>query len=162
MLKELREQTGAGIMACRNALEEAEADMEKALQILKDQSLFIVEKKKERATSQGLVEAYVHPGGRIGAMVELNCETDFVARTDEFKELAHNIAMQIAAMNPGYISSNDIPEGEDMDIQAVCLLNQAYIRDPGLTIQDIINEAVAKTGENIKISRITRYELGME
>ncbi|MFC2069825.1 elongation factor Ts [Chloroflexota bacterium] len=159
-LKELREQTGAGIMACRNALVEAEIDMEKALQIIKDQSLFIVEKKKERATSQGLVEAYVHPGGRIGAMIELNCETDFVARTGEFKELAHNLAMQIAAMTPVYISAEDIPEGEDLDTQTVCLLHQSYIRDPNLIIQDIVNETVAKVGENIKISRFARFELG--
>ncbi|MFC1921008.1 elongation factor Ts [Chloroflexota bacterium] len=161
-LKELREQTGAGIMACRNALIEAEVDMEKALQIIKEQSLFIVEKRKERATSQGLVESYVHPGGRIGAMVELNCETDFVARTDEFKELAHNLAMQIAAMTPEYISAEDIAEVEDLDTQAVCLLHQAYIRDPNLTIQDLINEAVAKVGENIRISRFARFELGDE
>ncbi len=161
-LKELREQTGAGIMACRNALVEAEADMEKALGILKEQSLFIVEKKKERVTSQGLVEAYIHPGGRIGSMIEVNCETDFVARTDEFKELAHNLAMQVAAMDPKYISAEDIPEGEDPDTGTVCLLNQAYIRDPNLAILDVINEAVAKVGENIKVTRFARYEIGGE
>jgi elongation factor Ts len=161
-LKELREQTGAGIMACRNALVQAEADMEKALEILKEQSLFIVEKKKERVTSQGLVEAYIHPGGRIGSMIELNCETDFVARTDEFKGLAHNLAMQVAAMAPKYVSAEDIPEGEDPDTGTVCLLSQAYIRDPNLTILDIINEAVAKVGENIKITRFARYEIGGE
>jgi elongation factor Ts len=161
-LKELREQTGAGIMACRNALVEAEADMEKALEILKEQSLFIVEKKKERTTSQGLIEAYIHPGGRIGSMVELNCETDFVARTDEFRELAHNLAMQVAAMAPKYVSPENIPEGEDLDADAVCLLNQAYIRDPNLTIRDVINEVVAKVGENIKVTRFARYEIGGE
>ncbi|MFC1900622.1 elongation factor Ts [Chloroflexota bacterium] len=161
-LKALREQTGAGIMACRNALVEAEANMEKALEILKEQSLFIVEKKKERATSQGLVEAYVHPGGRIGAMVEVNCETDFVARTDEFKELAHNLAMQVAAMGPIHISADDIPEGEELEAETVCLLHQAYIRDPNLTIRDVINEIVAKMGENIRVSRFTRFELGGE
>ncbi len=161
-LKELREQSGAGVMACRNALLEAEADMEKALQILKEQSLFIVEKKKERATFQGLVEAYVHPGGRIGAMVEVNCETDFVARTDEFKELAHNLAMQIAAMTPIYISPEEVPEGADVEMQAACLLQQSYIRDPNLTIRDIINEVIARVGENIKISRFARFELGEE
>jgi len=159
-LKELREQSGAGIMACRNALVEAEADMEKAMQILKEQSLYIVEKKKERSTSQGLIEAYVHPGGRIGAMVELNCETDFVARTDEFKELAHNLAMQIAAMNPVYISSEEVPEGTEIETQTACLLHQSYIRDPDLTIQDIVNETIAKVGENIKVSRFARFELG--
>jgi elongation factor Ts len=160
MLKELREQTGAGVMACRNALIEAEANMDKAMQILKERSAVIVEKKKDRATSQGLVESYIHSGGRIGAMVEVNCETDFVARTDEFKELVHNLAMQIAAMNPVYISSKDIPAGEEADAEAICLLSQAYIREPGVTIQDLLNEAVAKVGENIQISRFIRYELG--
>ena len=100
IVKELREQSGAGVIQCRNALIEAEGDIEKALQILKQKSLFQAEKKATRSTSQGLVEAYIHAGGRIGAMVELNCETDFVARTGEFKELAHHLAMQVAAMNP--------------------------------------------------------------
>lgn len=159
-LKALREQTGAGIMACRNALVEAEADMEKALAILKEQSLFIVEKKKEREASQGLVEAYVHPGGRIGALVEVNCETDFVARTDEFKELAHNIAMQVAAMSPVHISEEHMPDDEEREAKTVCLLQQEYIRDPSLTIKDVINEIVTKMGENIKVSRFARYELG--
>jgi elongation factor Ts len=162
MLKELRKQSGAGIMACRNALAEANSDIEKALQILKERNLFIVEKKKERMTSQGLIEAYVHPGGRIGAMIEINCETDFVARTGEFKELAHNLAMQIAAMAPVYITPEEVPEGVDVEIQTVCLLHQSYIREPSLTIQDIINETIAKVGENIKISRFSRFELGEE
>jgi elongation factor Ts len=159
-LKELREQTGAGIMACRNALVEAEADMEKALEILKEQSLFIVEKKKDRQASLGLVESYIHPGGRVGAMVELNCETDFVGRTDEFKELAHNLAMQVAAMKPAYLSAADAPEGEDIDPEAACLLSQAYIRDQNLTVQDLINEMIAKVGENVRVNRFVRFELG--
>ncbi|MFC1954201.1 elongation factor Ts [Chloroflexota bacterium] len=159
-LKELREQSGAGIMACRNALVEAEADLEKALQILKDQSLFAVEKKKERVASQGLTEAYIHAGGRIGTLVEVNCETDFVARTDEFKELAHNLAMQVAAMPPRFVSPDTVPEGSDVNLQEDCLLLQPYIRDLSLTVQDIINEAIAKLGENIKVSRFARFELG--
>ncbi|MFC2004997.1 elongation factor Ts [Chloroflexota bacterium] len=159
-VKELREQSGAGIMACRNALLEAEEDMEKALEILKQQSLFIVEKKKERLVSQGLVEAYVHTGGRIGAMVELNCETDFVARTDEFKELAHHLAMQVAAMPPQFISTETVPEGVDIEAQEVCLLLQPYIKDLNMTVQDLINETIAKVGENIKVSRFARFELG--
>ena len=159
-LKELREQSGAGIMACRNALLEAEEDMEKALQILKQQSLFIVEKKRERLASQGLVEAYVHTGGRIGAMVEVNCETDFVARTDEFKELAHHLAMQIAAISPQFISREEVPEGTDIEPQTVCLLFQPYIKDPTKTVQEIIVETIAKVGENIKVSRFARFELG--
>ena len=159
-LKELREQSGASIMACRNALLQSEEDMEKALQILKQQSLFIVEKKKGRSTSQGLVEAYVHAGGRIGAMVELNCESDFVARTDEFKALAHNVAMQVAAISPRFVSKDAVPEGTDVGAEEACLLLQPYIRDPALTVQDVINEVIARLGENIRVSRFARFELG--
>ena len=161
MIKELREQSGAGIMDCRNTLVVAEGDMDKALQILKENGLLKAKKKAERATSQGLVEAYVHAGGRIGAMVELNCETDFVARTDEFRELAHCLAMQVAAMSPQFISEEDIPEeADDVDPKAVCLLLQPYIKDPTMTIQDVIVEAIARVGENIKVGRFTRFELG--
>ena len=161
MIKELREQSGAGIMDCRNTLLVAEGDIDKALQILKENGLLKAKKKAERATSQGLVEAYVHAGGRIGAMVELNCETDFVARTDEFRELAHCLAMQVAAMSPQFISEEDIPEeADDVDPKAACLLLQPYIKDPAMTIQDVIVEAVAKVGENIKVGRFTRFELG--
>ena len=159
-LKELRGQSGASIMACRNALVQAEEDMEKALEILKQQSVFIVEKKKDRTTSQGLVEAYVHTGGRIGAMIELNCESDFVARTEEFKGLAHNLAMQVAAMPPLFISNDAIPEGADKDAENACFLLQPYIRDLTRTVQDLINETIAKVGENIKVSRFARFELG--
>jgi elongation factor Ts len=161
-LKELREQSGAGIMACRNAFINAEQDMEKALEILKEQNLYIAEKKKERATSQGIIEAYIHAGGRVGAMIELNCETDFAARTDEFKELAHLLAMQVTAQEPLFVSPDMIPEGTDLDIdnQEACLLLQPYIKDPGLTVQDVINEVIGKVGENIKVSRFARFELG--
>jgi elongation factor Ts len=162
-LKELREQSGAGIMACRNAYIEAGEDMDKALEILKEQNLYIAEKKKERSTSQGLVEAYIHGGGRIGAMVEVNCETDFVARTDEFKELAHLLAMQVAAMDPMYISHDEVPEDEEFErsVEEICLLTQACIKDPAVTIQDLITETIGKVGENIRISKIARFELGL-
>lgn len=159
-IKELREQSGAGIMECRNALLEAAGDMEQAIQILKQQSLLKVEKKKTRAASQGLVEAYIHTGGRIGAMVEVNCETDFVARTDEVKKLAHELAMQVAAQDPRFISSEEVPAGAEGETQAVCLLLQPYIRNPSLTVQDIINETIAKVGENIKVGKFTRFALG--
>jgi len=159
-VKELREQSGAGIMECRNALLEVEGDIVKAFQLLKQRSLIKVEKKRERSTSQGLIEAYIHTGGRIGAMVEVNCETDFVARTDEFKELAHHLAMQVAAQEPNFISLEEIPEGADLDTQAACLLLQPYIKNPDMSIQDIIDETIAKVGENIKVSRFTRFELG--
>lgn len=149
-------------MACRNAYVEAEGDMIKAQEILKEQNLYIAEKRKERSTKQGLVESYIHGEGRIGAMIEINCETDFVARTTEFKELAHLIAMQVAAMDPKYISIDMIPEGEgpDIDRESVCLLSQACIRDASVTIQDLVTEAIGKTGENIQISKIARFELG--
>ena len=109
------------------------------------------------------MDAYVHIGGRIGAIIELNCETDFVARTDIFKELAHNLAMQVAAMCPQYISENEVPEEEkaDIEIDAACFLKQAYIKDPSMTIQDLIVESISKTGENIKVSRFARFELGV-
>ncbi|MFC1929352.1 translation elongation factor Ts [Chloroflexota bacterium] len=160
MIKDLRDQCGAGIMDCRNTLVETGGDMEKALQILKEKGILKAEKKAERETSQGLIEAYIHAGGRIGAMVEVNCETDFVARTDEFKELTHNIAMQVAAMCPQFISKEEIPEGTDVELQAACLLHQPFIKDLTMTVQDTIVEAIAKVGENIKVRRFTRFELG--
>ncbi|MEE9399209.1 MAG: translation elongation factor Ts [Dehalococcoidales bacterium] len=160
MIKELREQCGAGIMDCRNALLEVEGDTEKALQILKEKGMLKAEKKAERATSQGLIEAYIHTGGRIGAMVEVNCETDFVARTDEFKELAHDLAMQVAALSPQFITEEEIPEGADVEPQTACLLLQPFIRDPNKSVRDVVVETVVKVGENIKVSRFARFELG--
>ncbi|MFC1941962.1 translation elongation factor Ts [Chloroflexota bacterium] len=160
MIKNLREQTGAGIMDCRGALLNCDGDVEKALQALKEKGMLKAQKKADRSTSQGLIEAYIHTAGRIGALVELNCETDFVARTDEFKELAHCLAMQVAALSPEYISEEEIPEGSDVIPQEACLLLQTYIKDPSLTVKDVILETVAKVGENIKVSRIARYELG--
>jgi elongation factor Ts len=160
-VKELRDKSGAGIMTCRNALLEAEGDTERALQILKEKGILKAQKKAERATNQGLIEAYVHTGGRIGAMVEVNCETDFVARTDEFKELAHNLAMQVAAMPAQFISQDEVSgEKDDLDLETACLLLQPYIKDPTKTIQDVIIETIAKVGENIKITRFARFELG--
>ncbi len=159
-LKELREQSGAGVIACRNALIEAADDLNKAIEILKKNSLFVAEKKKGRTASQGLVECYVHAGGRVGAMIEVNCETDFVARTDEFKKLAHELAMQVAAMGPLYVSKDKLPEGSDAKPEEVCLLAQPYIRDPARTVQDIVTETIARTGENIVVSRFIRFGLG--
>ena len=147
-------------MDCRNALLETEGDTEKALQILKERSLFQVQKKVERSVTQGVIEAYIHTGGRIGAMVEVNCETDFVARTDEFKELAHHLAMQVAATYPQFVMKEEIPEGADIEPEAACLLLQPYIKEPDKTVQDIVNETIARVGENIKVSRFVRFELG--
>ncbi len=160
MIKELRDQCGAGIMDCRNALLAVGGDSTKALEILKEKGLLQAKKKAERVTKQGLVEAYIHTGGRVGAMIEVNCETDFVARTDEFKGLAHCIALQVAAMSPQFISALEIPEGSDIDPKVACLLLQPYIKDPTRTVQDVIVETIAKVGENIKVSRFIRFELG--
>ena len=147
-------------MSCRNALIEASGDMEKAQQILKEMGILKAQKKLERSTTQGVIETYVHTGGRIGAMVEVNCETDFVARTDEFKELAHNLVMQVAAIPPQFISDTELPEGADVEPQSDCLLLQPFIKDPSKNIQDIIVETIARLGENIKVARFARFELG--
>jgi len=147
-------------MDCRKALLKAEGDTEKALEVLKEDGLLLAEKKAERSATQGSVEAYIHCGGHIGAMIEVNCETDFVARTEEFKELAHNLAMQVAAMNPQFISEDEISEGVDVEPQAACLLLQPYIKDTSKAVQDVIIEAIARLGENIKVGKFTRFELG--
>ncbi|MBA7644720.1 Elongation factor Ts [subsurface metagenome] len=160
LVKEVREQSGAGIMQCRNALVEAKGNREKALEFLKEQGLLKAKEKAERTAAEGLIEAYIHTGGRVGAMVEVNCETDFVARTDEFKQLAHQLAMQVAAMDPKFVSEEEVPEGADIEPQSACLLLQPYIKDPEMSIQDIITETIARVGENIKVSRFARFELG--
>ena len=159
-IKELRDKTGAGIMDCRKALLETEGNLDKATEFLKEQAIYMVQKKAGREVKEGVVDAYVHTGGRVGAMVELNCETDFVARNEEFKELAHNIAMQIAAQDPQFICEEDIPEGTECEPDVDCLLSQPYIRDTSVTINNVITETIAKFGENIKVSRFTRFELG--
>jgi len=159
-VKELRNRSGAGVIDCRNALLEAEGDIEKALELLEQKGCLLAQKKAGRAATEGIVEAYIHTGGKIGALVEVNCETDFVARTDEFKKLAHHLAMQIVAMSPQFISKEDVSEGSDIEPQSACLLLQPYIKEPDKTIQDIINEIIAKVGENIKVNRFTRFETG--
>ncbi len=160
MVKELRSQCGAGIMECRSALISAEGDTAKALQILKERWFLKAEKRADRATTQGLIAAYIHAGGRLGAMVEVKCESDFVARTDEFKQLAHSLAMQVAAMSPKCISAEELPSSSAPDLKTTCLLEQSYIKDPNQTVSDIIIETIAKVGENIKVTRFARFELG--
>jgi len=147
-------------MDSKNALVESNGDIAKAEEILRDKGKASAMKKSSRATNQGLVESYIHSGGRIGAIVETNCETDFVARTDDFKALAHDIAMQVAAMDPKYLDASDIPEGEEVNPEQVCLLQQAFIKDNSKTIQDLVNETVAKLGENVKVRRFSRFALG--
>ena len=159
-IKALRELTGAGIMDSKKALEEAGGNIEKAEDLLRQQGIASAAKKANRATNQGVVESYIHSGGRIGAMVELNCETDFVARTDDFQSLANNLAMQIAAMSPTYVDESDVPDGESADTSQDCLMQQPFIRDPSMTVQDVVSETVGRLGENIRVRRFKRFSLG--
>ena len=147
-------------MDCKSALDEAGGDLEAAQLILKEKGVASAAKKASRDTNEGLVESYIHGGGRVGAIVEVNCETDFVARTDDMKSLAHNLAMQVAAMAPAYLDKKDIPEGEDLDPREVCLLQQSFIREPDQTVQDLVTAAVSKLGENIRVRRFSRFALG--
>ena len=162
-VKALRDRTGAGVLDCRQALLNTDGDVQEALELLRQRGLAIAEKKASRTVGQGIIEAYVHHGGQIGAMVEVNCETDFVAHTSEFKELAHNLALQIAAMSPKFISSEEESstggEGEE-DPQKTCLLLQPFIRDDSKSVKEVIAETIAKVGENIKVRRFARFELG--
>ena len=190
MVKALRERTGAGVLDCKRALEETGGDLEEATRLLRQRGLAIATKKAGRLAEEGLVEAYIHAGGRLGALVEINCETDFVARTEEFQRLAHDLAMQVVASNPHYLRPEDIPpevieekkrlflselEGQNKPehlwerivegkleryYDQVCLLRQPFIKDEGLTVEEVIIEGIAKLGENIVIRRFARYELG--
>ena len=161
-IKELRSESGAGVMECRNALVESGGDINKALDILKQRSLVKAEKTATRTAGQGLIEAYVHTGGRIGVIIEVNCETDFVARTSEFKELVHNLAMQVAAMCPKYVSAEQVPAGSDEEPELVSLLLQPYIKDQSMKVKDVINEVIARTGEKIQVKRFARFEIGAD
>ncbi|MFZ5642410.1 MAG: translation elongation factor Ts [Bacillota bacterium] len=190
LVKELRERTGAGMMDCKKALGEVGGDLDKAVDYLREKGLAAAAKKAGRVTAEGLVESYIHGAGRIGVLVEVNCETDFVAKTDEFKMLARDIAMQIAASKPEYVSKEDVPqetiakEKEILAAQAanegkpekiiekmvegriekyykeVCLLEQPFIKDPDKTVSQLLTESVSKIGENISVRRFVRYELG--
>jgi elongation factor Ts len=190
LVKKLRDKTGAGMMDCKRALEAANGDMEAAIDHLRKKGAATAAKRADRETNQGVVEAYIHAGGRIGVMIELNCETDFVAKTPGFKQLAHDIAMQAAAMNPQYILRENITqatidkeleiyreqaknEGKPAEIadkiaqgrldkfyQEFVLMEQRFIKDSGKTIKDIIDEEIGRVGEKITIKRYVRYQLG--
>ena len=190
LVKELRERTGAGMMDCKKALSATDGDLEKAIDFLREKGLAAAAKKAGRVAAEGLVEAYIHGGGRIGVLVEVKCETDFVAKTDAFKELVKDIAMHIAATNPSYLKREEVPTAELEHEQAVlaeqarnegkpekiiekmvagriekyykevCLMEQPFVKDPDKTISDLITESIAKIGENISIRRFTRYQLG--
>ncbi len=192
MVKELREKTGTGIMDCKEALAENDGDMEKAIDFLRKKGLATAAKRAGRATSEGTIQSYIHMGGKIGVMVEVDCETDFVAKTDDFIAFAKNLAMHIAATNPVGVTADDVPEAivaREKDIyreQALemgkpekmvdkivegklnkffkesCLMNQQYVKDPDKTITDYLNEIVAKTGEKVEIKRFARFQVGAE
>jgi len=160
-VKRLRDETGAGVMDAKRALDEAGGSFDKAREILREKGIAQAAKRADRATGQGMVEAYIHNQGRIGAMVELQCETDFVARTDGFRQLARDIAMQVAAMSPVAVNAEDLPEGSGPAEEAA-LMDQAFIRDASKTIASLLQDQIAQTGENIRIARFSRFELGAE
>ncbi len=189
MVKELREKTGVGMMDCKKALQESDGNIEKAVEVLREKGLAKAAKRSGRIAAEGIVDSYIH-GGRIGVLVEVNSETDFVAKNDEFKKFVKDIAMQVAASNPQYIKKEDVPkdviekEKEILKVQAinegkpeniaekmvegrlkkfykeVCLLEQPYIRDPEISVNDLLNQKIAKIGENITIRRFARFEVG--
>jgi|YelNatPaOPRAMG01_1025707.scaffolds.fasta_scaffold08246_9 elongation factor Ts len=168
LIKKLREMTSASIGDCRQALEEAGQDLTKAIQILRKKGLEIAQQKKDRVAREGRVEGYIHPGNKIGVLVEVNCETDFVARNEEFLRFTRDIALQVAATNPIYISKEDVPAQElekhkqDLEefLKSVCLLEQPFIKDTKITVKDYLAELIAKIRENIVIRRFVRYKLG--
>jgi len=169
MVKELRETSGAGVMSCKKALADTDGDFEKALELLREKGLSLAAKKSKRATREGLVWSYIHFGGKIGVLVELNCETDFVAKTDEFKQLAKDISMHIAWNNPLFLSRNEVPKEimeqekeQEKYFSRVCLGEQPFLKDNNITVNDYLSSVVAKIGENIKIRRFVRYQLGEE
>ncbi len=159
-VKKLRELTGAGMLDCKKALDKADGNFDKAVEVLKEQGHAAAAKRAERDTAEGMVEVYMHHNKRLGALVELNCETDFVARTDDFKGLAQQIALQVAGASPLYISKDEIPAGSEDNPKEVCLLEQPFIQDESKTVEHLIKEAIAKTGENIRVKRFARFELG--
>ena len=190
MVKQLREKTGVGIMDCKEALSQSDGDIDKAVDFLRKKGLATAQKRAGRTMSEGLIQSYIHMGGKLGVLVEINCETDFVAKNDDFKEFSKNIAMHIAASNPVGIASDDVPEAiinkekeiyraqvlemgkpENVADKIVegklnkfykdnCLLNQAYVRDPDVTISDLLNDMITKMGENITIKRFVRFQIG--
>lgn len=163
-VKELRELSGAGVMECKRALVETGGDIERALQLLRAQGLAQAAKRAEREASQGVIESYVHGDGRIGVLVEVNCETDFVARTEDFRRLAHDLALQVAATNPSSVGNETeeaAVETHADDPDAVPLLEQSFIKDPSRTVADLVQEVAAKTRENVIVRRFARFQLGV-
>jgi elongation factor Ts len=160
LIRTLRERTGAGIMQCKEALEANQGDIEQAAEVLRIKGVAQVAKRAGRDTNQGLIEAYVHTGGRVGAIVELGCETDFVARTSEFKDLAHDIVLQIVAMDPVYLDKSEIQEEDSRPVAQVALLQQPFIKDNSSSVEEVVQELAAKLGENVRVLRFSRLALG--
>lgn len=163
-VKTLREITGAGFVECKAALEETKGDIDKAAAELRKKGIAkgkaLSDKRGTAGLSQGLVEVYSHPGGRVGVILEINCATDFVARTQDFKDLARNLAMQIAAMDPEFVGHDDVPKDFGGNLKEAALLEQTYVRDSSKVVKDLIAEVIGKLGENIRVRRFTRYVLG--
>ena len=162
-IKALREKTSASLNDVRNALEASGGDEAKALEYLRQRGTEIAEKRRGRETGQGRVESYVHHNGRLGALVEVNCETDFVARTPEFLQFCRDVAMQVAAMSPRYVRAEDVPTAPRVspdEIKGVCLLEQPFVKDPTATVHDLLKALIAKTGENVVIRRFVKFTLG--
>ena len=160
LVRTLRDQTGAGIMDCKDALEKSDGDLEKATVSLREKGIAGVAKRVGRATNEGVIETYLHTGGRVGAMVELGCETDFVARTDEFLKLAHDIAMQVAAMGPVYVDKEEIEDGDDRPPAQISLMQQPFIKNNSSSVGEMVKELAAKVGENIRVVRFSRLAVG--
>lgn len=160
LVRTLRDQTGAGIMECKEALESSDGDLERATVVLREKGRASVAKRVGRAINEGVIETYLHTGGRVGAMVELGCETDFVARTEEFLKLAHDIAMQVAAMGPVYVDQDDIEEGDTRPPAQISLMQQPFIKNNSSSVGEMVRELAAKVGENIRVVRFNRLEVG--
>ena len=160
LIRTLREQTGAGIMDCKQALEGTNGDLDKAAEVLRAKGLAGAARRVGRATNEGVIEAYVHTGGRVGAIVELGCESDFVARTDEFRQMAHDLAMQVAAMSPVYLDSEDVEEGDERPPAQTVLLAQPFIKNSSSSVGELVQELAARMGENVRVIRFQRLAVG--
>lgn len=159
-VKEVRTKTSAGMLDCRKALEQSAGDVNGAIEALRQKGFAAAEKRATRAVGEGVVASYVHHNSRVGALVELNCETDFVARTEDFRRLAYDIAMHVVASRPSYLCKDDMPVDCESSAEEVCLLAQPYVKDPSKTVGDLVTESIATTGENIKIGKFARIEVG--
>lgn len=160
-VKKLRDTTGAGFMDCKDALTKSGGDVNKAMAVLREKGLKVAAKKASRAANKGLIYSYIHHDSRIGVLVEVNCETDFVARTEDFQKFTKDLALQIASNSPAYLKKEDAPKDlSEEEIKQACLLEQPFVKDPSMTIKDYLTNVIAKIGENIVVKRFTRYQLG--